>query len=155
MPSRVGLRCCNIGGRGSDALVPQSAAGAPPIAGKRLFRIEMDVLATEFSPIGSCGRIGSQATGSVFVGGGGALRPARVAALSEGDWGRYGNQKMQKGGRSKQLHEIVFNAARSPGARMTSTSDNRRKFFKVARCLGQRTASFPTVESGEHSKWRL
>src|SRR5215467_5178538 len=73
MPPRIGLRCCNIGGRGSDAVVPQSAAGTPPIVEKRLSRVEMNVLATEFSPIGIGGRIWRQATQSVFVLVGGAL----------------------------------------------------------------------------------
>src|SRR5215472_4807630 len=79
MPSRIGLRCCNVGGRGSDAVLPQSAAGAPPIAGKRLFRIEMNVLATEFSSIGIGGGIRRQTTETVFIG----VDGARVGTLSE------------------------------------------------------------------------
>src|SRR5215469_2495686 len=89
MPRRIGLERHNMGGCGGDALVAQSAAGARPIAGKRLFRIEMNVLATEFSLIGIGGRIGSLATESGFVGIGGALRRAGAGALSEGKcWAR-------------------------------------------------------------------
>src|SRR5215469_3399726 len=73
MPRRIGLERHNMGGRGGDARVAQSAAGASPIAGKRLFRIEMNVLATEFSLIGIGGRIWSLATESGFVGIDGAL----------------------------------------------------------------------------------
>ena len=100
-----------MGGRGSDAVfVTQNAADAAPIAGKRLSRIEMNVLATEFSLIGIAGRIGSQATQSVFVEICGALARARawhdrLGALSEGKWWATGNQKKQERGRSKRFHE--------------------------------------------------
>src|SRR5262245_47282017 len=110
IPARIGLRCCNIGGRGSDAVFDQSATGAAPKSEKRLFRIELDVLATEFSLIGIGCSIGSLATESVFVGVDGTLRRARAGALSEREWGRHGNQKKQKG--SQQLHKTVHNAGK-------------------------------------------
>src|SRR5215469_5654928 len=98
MPRRIGLERHNMGGRGGDARVAQSAAGAGPIAGKRLFRIEMNVLATEFSLIGVGGGIRSFATESVFVGIGGALQRAWAGALSEGNcWAR--------GKKSERFHE--------------------------------------------------
>src|SRR5215471_16660034 len=97
MPPRIGLERHNMGGCGGDALVAQSAAGAGPIAGKRLFRIEPNVLATEFSLIGVGGRIGSFATESEFVGIGGALRRAWAGALSEGNcWARGKKNKRSK-----------------------------------------------------------
>ena len=80
MPPRIGLERRNMGGRGSDALVAQGASCAGPIAGKRLLRIEMNVLAAEFSFIGIGRRIGSLATESLFVGIGGALSEGKCWA---------------------------------------------------------------------------
>src|SRR5215471_2073032 len=97
MAPRIGLECCNMGGRGSDAVfVAQSAADAAPIAGKRLFRIEVNVLATEFSLIRIAGRIGSLASESVFVGIGGALSEGKCWAR-----GKKSSQSKHQTGLSK------------------------------------------------------